>query len=346
MSSGDRHGGGIVDPMPLAALCAMAFGAAALGVVWLGGTLGAWAYGVGWDPPAFGVGFVFAAMRGVPPWPGVPQPWIVGGIAAVGSVVLAAVAAGGTWALRRWSSPVPGLATARDVREFTVGARRRQARRLRPSLAETPRREIKPADAGLPLGDLARIGRPLRASFEDVVLVLAGPRSGKTSRIVANLVLEAPGCCLVTSVRYDAYAITKRARERKGAVALFDPQHIAHGTQQVCWDILSMARTLEGARRLASHLANAAENPEKKGGDAFFTQAAKSTLTNLLHAAAIDGRPLEDFLYWTADQRDRSAARILAEHGKGALAESMDKITSLAQETLDGVFEHVRQSVQ
>lgn len=334
------------DPLPFLVVGAFTVIFVLLAVVWLGGTLGAWVSGAGWNPPVYGPGMVFAALRGQSLWPGVSQPWIVGGIAVVGTALVVPAAAAGAWWMRRNAATIPGLATPADLKEWMFKARLKQARRLRPSLAKTPRKQIEPHDVGLPIGRLAGAGIALLASLEDVILVLAGPRFGKTSRVVAALVLAARGCCIVTSVRYDVYSITVRYRERKGKVALFDPQLIAHQGQKVWWNILAMARTLEGARRLAMHLVKGAEDPTKQGGDAFFTGAGRSTLVNLLHAAAIDDRPLSDFLRWTSDQSDRTAARILRDHGLDAMAEAQEKMAQLAQETQDGIFQHVREAVQ
>lgn len=345
MNTDRRKGGGVTDPAPLVGLGALALAFVLLGLLWLGGTLGAWAFGAGWHPPRFGLGMLFELMRGRSPWPGVPTAWVAGGIAVLSTVVTVAATAAAIWAVRRWGAATPGLATAADVADFTFRSRITQVRRLRPSLKDTPDKNLSPRDVGLFVGKLAQVGRDLLASLEDVILVIAGPRSGKTSRIVANLILDAVGFTVVTSARYDAYAITARARERKGKVWLFDPQHIAHGKQQMWWDILSMARTLEGARRLATHLTKAEEEPGERGGDAFFSKAGRSTLTNFLHAAAIGGRTLEEMLSWTSDQRDRTAASILRKHGLEAMADSLDRMTRLAQETQDGVYEHVRQAV-
>ena len=333
------------DPLPFVAAGALALVVLVLGVVWRGGTLGAWASGAGWMPPRFGPVMIIDSLRG-PLWPGVARGWTGGGIGVLAVAVTALITGVGIWALRRTSAAIPGLAAPAELTEWGFKARLKQARRLRPSLADTPRKQVKAEDVGLPIGRLAGVGIELLASLEDVILVLAGPRFGKTSRVVAALVLAARGCCIVTSARYDVYSITARYREKKGKVVLFDPQRIAHQQQKVWWDLLSMARTLEGARRLAMHLAKAAEDPSKQGGDAFFTGAGRSTLINFLHAAAIDGRPLNEFLRWTSDQTDRTASRILRKHGLDAMADAQEKMSQLATETQDGIFQHVREAVQ
>ncbi|WP_199860183.1 type IV secretory system conjugative DNA transfer family protein, partial [Thermobifida halotolerans] len=333
------------DPAPLIGLGALALALLGLGVVWLGGTLGAWASGAGWNPPRFGPGMIILLLRGKPLWPGADSGWIAAGILALALLVVALASLLAAWAVRRWRASVPGLATRAHVQDFAPKAATTKARRLRRSLQGVPDSQLTGADTGLLLGNLAGTRMELRSSFEDVTVVIAGPRVGKTSRIVANPVLDAVGPCLVTSVRPDVYTITARHRERQGGrVWLFDPQNITHGEQTMWWDILSMARTLEGARRLAAHLTRAMGKSHSGDGE-FFTAAGRSTLTNLLHAAALDNRPLADMLNWTSDQRDRTAVYILRGHGLQAMADALERMTKLAQETQDGVYEHVRQAV-
>ncbi|MGW8527002.1 type IV secretory system conjugative DNA transfer family protein [Nocardiopsis sp. NPDC055824] len=348
MARNDRRQVGFFagDPMMATAAGGLVLVFALLGLVWLGGTAGAWASGAGWHPPRFGPAMIFAALRGQSPWPGVDTPWIVGGIAAVGGAVVAAATTGTTLFLGRFRASVPGLATVRDVRDFTHGPRLEQARRLRTDLKDKPRKEITGADVGLILGFLEGTRTLLRASFEDVILILAGPRSGKTSRIVAQQVLEAIGFCLVTSVRADAYAITARARGKLGKVFLFDPQEIAHRPQETWWDMLGWAgRKLDNARRVARNLSKTVEDPDKRGGDAYFTAAGQATLTNLLYAAGLGGRPLSDLLAWSTDHLDAAPVDILREHGLGALADSLRETAELPDETRRGVYGHVQQAL-
>lgn len=334
------------DPWPFVLGGTVVLLLAVLGLLWLGGTLGAWAYGAGWNPPPFTVGTLFRSLGGEPAWPGVPTVWTGGGITVLSVLVSLAVAAVGVWAMRRSSSAAPGLATRAQVRDFTHGPRLKQALRLRPELKDKPRKQVTGADVGLILGYLEGTRTLLRASFEDVMLILAGPRSGKTSRIVAMQVLEAIGFCLVTSVRADAYAITARARGRQGKVFLFDPQGIAHRPQETWWDMLGWAgRKLDNARRVAKNLSKTVEDPDKRGGDAYFTAAGQATLTNLLYAAGLGGRPLSDLLAWSTDHLDAAPVDILREHGLGALADSLRETTELPDETRRGVYGHVQQAL-
>ncbi|MEU5858899.1 type IV secretory system conjugative DNA transfer family protein [Nocardiopsis dassonvillei] len=348
MGRNDRRQVGVFggDPLPFVVVGGFVLLFMVLGVVWLGGTVGAWASGAGWHPPRYGPSMIFAALRGQSLWPGASTGGVLGGIAIIGALAVTAATVGLALLKGRLRATVPGLATLPQVRDFTHGPRLEQAVRLRPELKDKPRKEITGADVGLILGYLEGTRTLLRASFEDVMLILAGPRSGKTSRIVAMQVLEAIGFCLVTSVRSDAYAITGRSRERCGKVFLFDPQGIAHRPQKTWWDMLGWAgRKLDNARRVAKNLSKTVEDPDKRGGDAYFTAAGQATLTNLLYAAGLGSRPLSDLLAWSTDHLDSAPVDILREHGLGALADSLRETAELPDETRRGVYGHVQQAL-
>ncbi|QKW32441.1 type IV secretory system conjugative DNA transfer family protein (plasmid) [Nocardiopsis flavescens] len=334
------------DPMMVTAAGGLILVFALLGLVWLGGTAGAWASGAGWHPPRFGPAMIFAALRGQSLWPGVATPWIVGGIAGVGGAVVAATTTAAVLLLGRFRASVPGLATLNDIRDFTHGPRLAQARRLVPALKDTPAKQIDPADTGVVLGHLEGTRQMLRASLEDVTLVIAGPRSGKTSRIVIPQALEATGFCLITSVRADAYLITQRARERAGTTTLIDPQNVTHRPQSSYWDLVDWAgRSLDNARKAAENLSEAVEDPDKKGGDAYFTASGQATLANLLLAAGKGDRTLEDVLAWSTDPMDPTPAQLLADSGLHALAGALKETMELPDETRRGIYGHVQQAL-
>jgi type IV secretory pathway TraG/TraD family ATPase VirD4 len=93
---------------------------------------------------------------------------------------------------------------------------------LRPSLTKPA-----PVDVGYKLGTAHR--QSVWSSVEDSTLMLGPPRSGKGLHLVINSILDAPGAVITTSTRPDNLSLTMRARERVGAVAAFDPQHLAEG---------------------------------------------------------------------------------------------------------------------
>jgi hypothetical protein len=118
------------------------------------------------------------------------------------------------WERRRTHAgdPLPSLARPHEVAELTPAGVTRRARQLRPSLADVPAKQLKPADTGLTLGTMllpgrgqGRPGPRLRASWEDGLLAVMGPRAGQlTSHLVTVVrrvvmvswvVVAAPGRC-------------------------------------------------------------------------------------------------------------------------------------------------------
>ncbi|WP_017607251.1 type IV secretory system conjugative DNA transfer family protein [Nocardiopsis xinjiangensis] len=334
-----RGGRAPVDPSQFWLIGLIIGGFALLAILWLGGTIGAFFGGAGWNPPAFGFDTFFAVLSGEPVWQGASLTAVVTGmVATVGFVVILAVL---VVLLMSGGNDRGGLATAEQTGDLAPKAAAEKARRLRRSLRD--RKKIDPADAGLLLGDLHPSGPELRASWEDVAVVFMGPRSGKTSALAVPNILQAPGPCVVTSNKADIYAITSGERARRGRVWLFDPQSIAHADREMWWDMLSMARTIEGADRLAMHLVSATSGAEE--GEDFWAKAGRNLLRIVLHAASIDGRNLREVLDWLADPGDQGPLIILRNHGLTALAENLDGTVRGAPETRDGIYEHARQAV-
>ena len=151
--------------------------------------------------------------------------WTVTGVVAaatVVSVLLAHRAVGG----RDSSSPrLDGCAGAAEIRG-AAGSRAliRRAGTLRPSI-----RKPSVAELGFRLGSSKGVG--CYCAVEDSVVVLGPPRSGKGLHLAIPMVLDAPGAVLTTSTRPDSLAVTVRARERVGPVAVFDPQQVV-GVEQ------------------------------------------------------------------------------------------------------------------
>ena len=116
-----------------------------------------------------------------------------------------------------------GVATGRDVRAVaSQKALLARGRTLRPSLDKP-----EPSDVGYLLGRSR--GQGVWASVEDSILLLGPPRSGKGLHIVINAILDAPGAVITTATRPDNIAATLTARQARGPVAVFDPQHLAEG---------------------------------------------------------------------------------------------------------------------
>jgi len=315
-----------------AACILIAYGTAA----WCAGNAAAWLSGAKTAPFAP----VAAALHPAQQW---PQLSATSRLMAAQVLPAAVVLALAVLAVRLWLRHRPsttGLAGPKELAALLPAQITAKARDLRPSLAKA--KTIAPDDSGLLLGALG--GRTeVRSSWEDVLLAIMAPRSGKTTSLAIPAILRAPGPVLLTSNKAarDAYTATLEARAEVGRVWTMDPQQIAHAPQAMWWDILADAHDLGGARRLAGHFV-AASVDEGNSGD-FWSTAAQNTLTALFLAAARDGRPITDVLAWLAQPADRTPIDLLKAAGLLAVADQLQGTVSGAVETRDGIYETARQ---
>ena len=328
------------EPAPwiLAGLLAAAFGLT--GVIWLGGSLGAWAFGGPWQPPPFSLATLLTFLTGDVErlWPRT-SPLAIG----TGIVTLSAVGAGTLiptgLTLYRHFKVTPGLAGRRDLRSLTLKGAAARARTLRPSLAG--RKHIAPDETGMLLGE--HDGQELRGSYEDSYLAFMAPRAGKTTAVTVPLALRAPGALLMTSRKSDVYTLTSAALRARGHLWAFDPQQIGHFPQDFWWDLLAGAVSVEGARRLASTFITSQFSANERGD--FWSLAAGNTLATMFHAAARTGRTHQQVLEWLSDPTDDEPVRLLKGVKAHALAISLRRTLRGDPETRNGIYETAGQVV-
>ncbi|MEE1763577.1 type IV secretory system conjugative DNA transfer family protein [Streptomyces sp. SP18BB07] len=236
-----------------------------------------------------------------------------------------------------------GLARRRDLAPLLDREIAAKAKSLRPSLSGLKPKEVDPADRGILVGTHFPGRAEVRASWEDVIVAIMAPRSGKTSGLAIPAILAAPGPVLLTSNKAanDAFTATVDARAKVGTIWTLDPQQIAHHPREMWWDILADARDLAGAKRLAGHFV-AASVDESSGAD-FWSTAASNTLGALFLAAASHRRPITDVLAWLASPADRTPVDLLTDAGHEAVAAQLQGTVSGATETRDGIYETARQ---
>jgi type IV secretory pathway TraG/TraD family ATPase VirD4 len=310
-------------------------------VVWLAGSLLWWAIGHRAGP---GLGEVVRALAGggdLPAlWPGLPVPAVL----TFAGLMLLAVAAACVVAVRRWLDAHPprvGYARAGQFAELLPGrVGRAKARCLRSTLRTRGR--VLPQDLGVPLGRLRPHGPILRASWEDVVLAICAPRSGKTTSLAVPAILDAPGPVVATSNKADLLPLTRalRAADTGQQVWTFDPQQITPDPQFFAWDALAGVHTVADARRLAGHFIQEIRRHADSGD--FWDRDAEDLLTGLLLAAALDGAGLAQVGRWLTAISAVAPQNILRENGFGQLADSMAGRSGGAEETREGVYATAR----
>jgi type IV secretion system protein VirD4 len=230
-----------------------------------------------------------------------------------------------------------GVATGRDVRAVaSQKALLARGRTLRPSLDHPA-----PSDVGYLLGRSR--GHGVWASVEDSVLLLGPPRSGKGLHVVINAILDAPGAVITTATRPDNIAATLTARQRRGPVAVFDPQRLAEGLPaglrwspvRGCEDpLIAMIR----ATGLASATGLSTGGVESGG---FWEGKTRTALQALLHAAALDNRTPRELFNWTlSPSATADAVAVLASNPNAApgWADSLESMIHADPRTRDSIW--------
>ena len=203
---------------------------AAVTAVWAAGNLAGrldtnqWP-GVGWSPTLLG------AVAGVGnwPWPGTTLRTVLLGAAALLAAV--AIPAGivvlnTTAKAPRSDSMYRALGRPGHVTQLHLPAQQVTATRLRPAtLAGTRPTKLPPAQVGMALGHVdtgTGTGPAVFAGWEDVMLAVMAPRTGKTTALTIPAICSAPGAVIATSNKLDIlYTAAHRAHDhRPGPVDL------------------------------------------------------------------------------------------------------------------------------
>jgi type IV secretory pathway TraG/TraD family ATPase VirD4 len=254
--------------------------------------------------------------------------WVVAGVfVAVPVIAIIVLVLGVVGRLRRGRVAVDRLARhlgrGRDLEPLTERAVTATARRLGSRTGRLP---------GPVLGRAVSGGQTLYASCEDTVVVMAGPRTRKSSGWGIPTVLDAPGAVVYTSNKTDDVALMRRVKP--GLV--FDPQGLTGEIPGFWWDPLSYVVDDTTAEQLAGHFADDARNPAASR-DAYFDPEGRNLLAWLLLAAAVDRRPVTVVTDWLADSRDPTPVALL-EPGYPQLARRLDGIINLADDQRSGVY--------
>lgn len=142
------------------------------------------------------------------------------------------------------------------------------------------------AHPGLKFGHvIGKKSKGLYSTWEDLYLVIFGPRMGKTTTQVIPAIVDAPGPVVTTSNKRDIVDDTIGVTGARGTVWVFDPQDIAAGTTQQRWyfDPLDTIRrdpmTMDAAASALADIFLCASRGADSGGDEYFTNAGKDLLS-------------------------------------------------------------------
>lgn len=212
-----------------------------------------------------------------------------------------------------------GFASGREIRDM-LGARAvlKKAPSVRPSFKSY--RKAKPREVGFYLGRDIRSRQELFASVEDVFIILAPPRQGKDVHFCTPFTIDAPGPCIVTSTRSDAFSNTYGSRAKMGRVHVFDPNGLTSWPERLRWSpVLGCEDPLIAANRASAFVAGAGF--ELGGDGAIFISSATTILRCYLHAASLEGLTIRDIARWSTQPTNPEAGKILRIHeAKGSSA--------------------------
>lgn len=264
-------------------------------------------------------------------------------VLALGSIAVAGVV---VWRLVRRSRErsrvhrLAGTATGDEVaRVASRKALQRRAGTLRPSIRD---KKPDPMDIGYLLGTAK--GTQVWATVEDSMLLVGPPRSGKGLHVVVNSILDAAGPVLTTSTRPDNLTVTLKARQRKGPVAVFDPQHLAPGLPAgMRWSIVRGCADPLTAMIRAKGLATATGFGGVSDGG-FWEGKTTAAIQCLLHAAALDGRDSKTVYQWSLSPAAAAdAVRVLSTNTGAAegWADSLDAMIQSDPRTRDSIWQGV-----
>lgn len=198
---------------------------------------------------------------------------------------------------------------------------------------------------GLRLGKVPGSKMGLYSSWEDLYLIIFGPRMGKTTSQVIPAIVDAPGVVVTTSNKRDIVDDTIGVTAGRGQVFVFDPQRIAVGFEQEPWffdplDVIRRDSVLMDAAavELADIFKTAALGAENSG-DAYFSEGGRDLLARYFLAAAIDDRPVTDVFRWLSDESDKTPLMILRRDGQWLLvADALQGTYAITEKTRSGLF--------
>ncbi|PPF38036.1 type IV secretory system conjugative DNA transfer family protein [Rathayibacter sp. AY1A3] len=190
---------------------------------------------------------------------------------------------------------------------------------------------------GVPVGRLHLGKQMLYASFEDMMLLIAGPRVGESTSLVIPAIMAAPGAVVTTSNKRDVLDATRDVRAVKGRVWVFDPQRVAFEDATWWWNPLSYVTDDTKAAKLATHFASGTRAMNAKT-DAYFDGKGQELLSDLLLAAAAGNRPISDVLLWLTSVEDETPVELLHDNGYPTNARAVRGIMNTADKARDGIY--------
>lgn len=332
MSAPNRKGTGLGDGLGIW----LAIGAAVVigGGSWVSAHLGSWMAGLA-SPPAHPVDLVAGLAKGRVPWP--VQSTIVAcvllGVLISLTVTVLVVRSRTAHKRTRVDKAAVHMGRGKDLDH--LGTKGATATAVRLGVENS---------TGVRLGRSVAGKRPLWASWEDMLILIAGPRTMKTTSYAVPAILDAPGAVIATSNKRDIVDVTRPIRTEAGAVWVFDPQAVAEEEPTWWWNPLSYVKNEATAGNLAQHFANGSREPGTKP-DAYFDPAGQNLLKAFLLAASLGSAPVTQVYTWLTRPHDEAPAELLRTAGYDLLADMVMGHIREPEKQRAGVYGTARQMV-
>lgn len=287
--------------------------------------------GTGWTPTdvtglaeAYGNLFRPERIAGA----GLAGPWFG---ATTLTLIVAALTGAVCAAVRRQThrrAELSGLASRTDLRRLS------RKSLLASSNTIIGRSTDNPEEVGLLVGRERHTRSEVWLSKESTVLVLAPPRAGKTTGIVAPAVADHHGPVIVTGVRHDVLELTHAWRQRFDApLYLCEPMLDDHfalptGVQRVRWSPLAGCDDYLTAQLRSE--AFFAAIPKGGSNDEFWRAAGQQLLAGYLMAAAVSDARITDVVRWVDRSSDLTPAELLRTHAASLDGDDASTVTAVA----------------
>lgn len=219
-----------------------------------------------------------------------------------------------------------------------------RGRELRPLLrphAQTVARRLGVTPPGIEVARSVIGSAPLYLTWEQTALVIAGPRTMKTSAVAVPAIMQAPGAVVVTTNKRDVIDATRQARQQHGFCWVFDPQRVVEEPARFWFNPLDAVQDEQTAAELAAIFTESYRRPGERR-DPFFDTQGQLLLSGFLLALVCGQRPITDMHHWLTHPNDQEAVDLLRRAGWEAMAASTAKILNTVPRQRDGVFDTAR----
>jgi type IV secretory pathway TraG/TraD family ATPase VirD4 len=173
----------------------------------------------------------------------------------------------------------------------------------------------------------------LSVQMDVQTLVIAPPRSGKTSGLVIPAALEHEGPLVTTSVRSDVRDQTIARRQQLGRVFVWDP----FGARTDSWNPIQGCSDWGHALQVARWLTQAVDLGSG-GNTEYFAQEAQGMIGPLLHAAALSGRTVIDVYNWILEREESEPEAILVANTAHDANRRLENVYSYTERQRDGII--------